>query len=89
LEAPADLRDLVWIPVQFVWTNGGEMSGHVPVRYPGTEKTNDDKLRLARKTEWIDCPEEYSLGRGQRLLGTDGGEFPLLECRKIEFTPAS
>jgi type VI secretion system protein ImpE len=89
LEAPADLRDLVWIPVQFVWTNGGEMSGHIPVRYPGTEKTNDDKLRLARKTEWIDCPEEYSLGHGQRLLGTDGGEFPLLECRKIEFTPAS
>ncbi len=89
LEPPADLRDLVWTPVQFVWTNGGEMSGHVPTRYPATEKTNDDQLRLARKTEWIECPDGYSLGRGQRILATDAGEFPLLECRKIEFTPAS
>jgi type VI secretion system protein ImpE len=89
LEAPTDLRDLVWTPVQFVWTNGGEMSGHVPTRYPGTERANDDKLRLARKTEWIESPEGYSLGRGQRILSTDGGEYPLLECRKIEFTPAS
>lgn len=89
LEPPADLRDLVWMPVQFVWTNGGEMSGHVPVRYPGTEKTNDDKLRLARKTEWIECPEGWSLGQGQRILATDSEEYPLLECRKIEFTPAA
>jgi type VI secretion system protein ImpE len=89
LEPPADLRDLVWTPVQFVWTNGGEASGHIPTRYSGTEKIADDKLRLARKTEWIECAEGYNLGRGQRILGTDGGDYPLLECRKIEFTPAS
>ncbi|HEX3623891.1 MAG TPA: type VI secretion system accessory protein TagJ [Verrucomicrobiae bacterium] len=89
LEKPADLRDLVWMPVQFVWTNGGEMSGHVPTRYPGTEKANDNKLRMARMTEWTECADGYSLGRGQRILGTDGGDYPLLECRKIEFTPAS
>ncbi|MGH8022069.1 MAG: type VI secretion system accessory protein TagJ [Limisphaerales bacterium] len=85
LEPPADLRDLVWVPAQFVWTNGGEMSGHIPARYPGTEKIKDDKLRLARKTEWIDRPEEYLLGSGQRVLTTEDGEYPLLECRRIEF----
>jgi type VI secretion system protein ImpE len=89
LEPPADLRDLVWAPVQFVWANGGEMSGHVPTRYPGTEKSGNDKLRMGRKTEWIDCPEGWSLGCGQRLLATDSEEYPLLECRRIEFTPAS
>lgn len=89
LEPPADLRDLVWMPVQFVWINGGEMSGHVPTRYAATEKTNDDKLRLARKTEWIDCAEGFSLGRGQRILATDSGEYPLLECRRIEISAAS
>jgi type VI secretion system protein ImpE len=89
LEPPADLRDLVWTPVQFVWTNGGEMSGHVPTRYPGTQKANDDQLRLARKTEWIEGPEGYSLGRGQRILASDAEEYPLLECRKIEFAPTS
>jgi type VI secretion system protein ImpE len=89
LEPPTDLRDLVWAPVQFVWTNGGETAGHVPARYPATEKVGDDQLRLARKTEWIDSPEGYSLGCGQRILSTDGGEYPLLECRTIEFAPAS
>lgn len=87
-EPPSDLRDLVWTPAQFVWTNGGETSGHVPTRYPGTEKSSDDKLRLARKTEWIECPEGFNLGRGQRILATDAEDYPLLECRKIEFTPA-
>ncbi|HEV2455671.1 MAG TPA: type VI secretion system accessory protein TagJ [Verrucomicrobiae bacterium] len=89
LEAPADLRDLVWTPVQFVWTNGGEMSGHVPTRYPGTEKASDNLLRMARKTEWIDLAEGLSMGQGQRVLSTDANEYPLLECRKIEFASTS
>jgi len=52
IERPADLRDLVWAPAQFVWTNGGEASGHIPGRYPQTEKSADGALRLARKTDW-------------------------------------
>jgi type VI secretion system protein ImpE len=87
LEPPADLRDLVWTPAQFVWANGGEASGHIPTRYPGTESHGDDQLRLARKTEWIEREEGYSFGLGQRILTTDSEEYPLLECRTIELTP--
>src|SRR5260370_383324 len=36
-EAPADLRDLVWLPAQFTWANGGEAAGLIPTRYPGTQ----------------------------------------------------
>lgn len=87
LEAPTDLRDLVWTPAQFVWANGGEASGHIPTRYPGTETSEDGALRMARRTEWVDRGEGYSLGLGQRILATDGGEFSLLECRDIVLTP--
>ena len=86
LEPPTDLRDLVWMPVQFVWSNGGEASGHVPTRYPGTERSVENELRLARKTSWTDLGENYVTGTGQRVIATDAGEFALLECRLVELT---
>jgi len=87
MPAPSDLRDLVWVPAQFVWTNGGEASGHIPTRYVRSEEA-DGGLRLARKTEWKELAEETYIGLGQRLLVTDEGEHPLLQCRVIDFTTA-
>lgn len=86
IEKPSDLRDLVWTPARFTWTNGGAVSGHIPVRYPGTEESGDDALRLSRKTIWNEVSPECFLGLGQRVLTTDSGESSLLECREIELT---
>jgi type VI secretion system protein ImpE len=88
MEPPSDLRDLVWVPAQFVWTNGGEASGHIPTRYIRSETSADGALRLARKTEWQEMPEETFIGLGQRVLVTDDGEHPLLQCRLIDFATA-
>ncbi len=41
IEPPADLRDQVWMPAHFVWTNGGESFGFIPTRYPGSEQAAD------------------------------------------------
>jgi type VI secretion system protein ImpE len=84
IAAPSDLRDLVWAPVQFVWTNGGEAAGHIPCRYVKTEAADDDALRLARKTEWSEPVDGFNIGLGQRVLTTDTADYPLLECRTIE-----
>ncbi len=83
IEPVADLRDLVWVPAQFVWENGGQASGHIPSRYAGTERS-EDSLKLARKTDWRDKAGIH-VGMGQRILATDAGEYPLLEIRTIEF----
>lgn len=88
IEKPADLRDLVWIPAQFVWANGGEGSGHVPSRYAQTENSGDDALLLARRTEWPQTADGFSVGLGQRILATDGEEYPLLECGIIDLQTA-
>jgi type VI secretion system protein ImpE len=88
VETPSDLRDLVWIPAQFVWTNGGEGAGHVPSRYPQTEKSADDALRLARKTEWRELSDGFNIGLGQRILATDSDEYPLFECGVIDLRTA-
>lgn len=87
--APADLRDLVWLPAQFVWSNGGEMYGFIPTRYPGTESVEDDALRLARKTEWRELTEGVYAGLGQRMLTTDVGDYSLLDLRRLVFEPAA
>lgn len=82
-EPPQDLRDVVWLPAHFVWRNGGTAVGLIPARYPGTEAAADPALRMARKTEWTESGEGLFTGLGQRMLATDGGEYPLLEVRDI------
>ncbi len=86
---PADLRDVVWVPAQFTWTNGGVGSGFIPARYAGTEQSEEDALRMARKTVWQEvCPDTY-VGLGQRMFSTNSGEHPLLDCRTIELSSGS
>jgi type VI secretion system protein ImpE len=86
IEQPEDLRDQVWMPARFVWTNGGEAFGFIPTRYPGSERAADAALVLARRTEWEERGPWF-LGLGQRMLATDGGEFALMDARHIEFLP--
>jgi type VI secretion system protein ImpE len=82
-EAPTDLRDVVWTPAHFQFTNGGEVVGVVPTRYPGSERADDPQLRLARRTEWIEGPPDVFTGLGQRVFATDAGEHSLMDIRSI------
>jgi len=84
IDPPADLRDVVWLPAHFTWVNGGETTGLIPTRYPDSQASEDNAIRLARKTEWIEQPGELYLGLGQRMFATDEGEFPLLQIRQID-----
>lgn len=89
VEAPADLRDMVWAPAVFTWTTGATQEGFVPARYPGSESSADDAVRLSRKTEWVDLDGGSTFaGLGQRMLATDVGEYPILEVRSLVFDPA-
>ena len=88
VEKPADLRDVVWTPVQFTWTNGGEAVGLIPTRYPGSETSADPLIRLARKTEWVEEVSGLQLGLGQRLWATDVADFALMDVREIDLDAA-
>ncbi len=84
IEAPEDLRDLVWIPAQIVWANGGDAVALIPTRYAGTEDRADPALLMSRETRWTDLGDDLYQGQGQRMLATDGGEHGLLQVRRIE-----
>ncbi|WP_374513307.1 type VI secretion system accessory protein TagJ [Niveibacterium sp.] len=89
IEEPEDLRDLVWMPAHFEFTNGGEAVGVIPTRYPGSEQDPDPLIRLARKTEWVEVSDGVFHGLGQRVLTTNVSEKPLMNIREIIFSPTS
>ncbi len=84
IEPPTDLRDMVWCPAQFTWSNSGEASGFIPTRYPGSESSEDNAIQLARKTEWVEHPGGTYLGLGQRVFATDKDEFSLMQVRQVD-----
>ncbi|MGH7041991.1 MAG: type VI secretion system accessory protein TagJ [Acetobacteraceae bacterium] len=83
IEAPADLRDQVWLPAHFTWANQGETVGFIPTRYPGSEAAGGE-IALGRRTEWRESGDWF-LGIGQRMLATDAGETALMDVRRITF----
>jgi type VI secretion system protein ImpE len=83
IEEPEDLRDLVWLPAELKWTNGGEAFGLLPARYPGSELSADPAVRLARRTEWLEKGVDCYVGLGQRMLATDNGEYSLMDVRDV------
>jgi type VI secretion system protein ImpE len=86
IEAPADLRDVVWTPAHLLLENGGEAYALVPTRYAGTETHEDGGLLLARKTQWDERRPDMFCGVGQRVLSTDAGEVSLMDVREICFS---
>lgn len=83
VEAPADLRDQVWMPATFTWTNDGEVVALIPTRYPGSATSKDPLIQLARKTDWVTLDDNWSLPLGQRMLATDGAETALMDLRLL------
>lgn len=84
IEAPEDLRDMVWIPGHIQWQTEGESFVLIPTRYPFSAN-QDDSLALSRKTEWEEKSDNTYFGYGQRLLVTDHKDYSLLDIRQLAF----
>ncbi len=84
ISPPKELCDLVWAPASFTWINDGQSQGFIPTRYPYSEASEDDAVRLARRTEWIEKPAQTFFGLGQRMFATDVQEYPILNLRRID-----
>ena len=57
--------------------------GLIPTRYVYSAAAADDRIRLARQTEWLEPAPGIYHGSGQRMFATDRGEYPLLEVREV------
>lgn len=88
IDAPADLRDVVWMPARLQFINDGHTVALIPSRYAGSEDA-DDSAKMARSTRWQQVDDTAYAGIGQRVLTTDDGDFPLMDIRHIEFDVSS
>lgn len=87
IDAPTDLRDVVWLPCNFTWTNAGSQVGLLFTRYPGSHASKDGLIQLARKTDWTDDGQGGSIGMGQRTLMTSAADYPILSLRSVRMGP--
>jgi type VI secretion system protein ImpE len=83
-DKPTDLRDLIWLPAEVTWTNGGKLMVMMPVRYPRIEGVSGPGL-LARRTDWVTHVDDIVEGTGQRIFATDQNDYSVLQVRSIEF----
>jgi len=82
---PKSLRDLFWIQAKVDMKNGtgGEM--FIPALYANSWKSDNDRVRLGRMTDWRDAGEEIYIGEGMRMFWIDGQDRPILEIQTVEF----
>ena len=83
IEAPADLRDMVWLPASFKWANDGTAVGFIPSRYVGSEASSDELIALSRKTDWQQMGDGSWCGLGQKIYATNTAEMALFDCRDL------
>lgn len=83
-DKPTDLRDLIWLPAEVMWTNGGKLMVMVPARYPRIDGVSGPGL-LSRRTDWLPHAGDIVEGTGQRVFATDQQDYSLLQVRSIEF----
>ncbi|KPF51957.1 virulence protein SciE type [beta proteobacterium AAP51] len=89
IDPPQDLRDAIWMPAHFEFTNGGEVVGLIPTRYPDTNLAAGDALALARRTDWREALPGVFAGLGQRLFVTDTHEVGLMDVRTVTLDEAA
>ncbi len=83
LDPPQDLRDAIWMPANFKFSNGGETVGLIPTRYPDTDLAVGDLCTLSRRTDWREAAPGVFRGLGQRVITTDVAEFALMDVRAV------
>ena len=83
-EQPTDLRDLIWLPAEVMWINGGKIMVMIPARYPRIEGVSGPGL-LSRRTDWLAHEGDIAEGTGQRIFASDKNDYSILQVRSIEF----
>lgn len=84
LEAPNDLRDLVWLPGRLTLRNGGQHVVLIPSRYPRSYGRDDERLALASLTSWEEIGADAYAGYGQRSWVSNVDDHAFLAVRALQ-----
>jgi len=85
-DPPKKLRDLVWMPARIQAADQTTGEVYVPTLYAGSSEHADERVRLARMTDWKPVGEDAYVGSGPRVFLADDQELSLLETRTVELS---
>ena len=82
----ADPMDLLWRRTLLSVRGGPDGEVYIPVLYPASHRSADDKVRLGRVTQWQGGDGSPVSGLGQRVLLAGEKDMAILDLKSIEIT---
>jgi type VI secretion system protein ImpE len=85
VQAPKNLRDLLWTPVTVESIDGTVGEVYIHTLYFGSSEHQDDMVKLGRMTDWQEVREGFYTGSGLRAFLIDDEDKALFNLKLIEF----
>lgn len=81
---PVRAIDLIWRQATISIDSGPDGDVYLPSIYCGDHSTDEQALKLGRRTEWQERTEGLVRGKGQKTLLAGDKDIPLMELESIE-----
>jgi type VI secretion system protein ImpE len=88
MDAPRQLRDLLWAPARIEAADGTLGEVFLPTLYVNSNEHANDLVKLGRMTDWRALGGDLYVGAGLRLFLVDGEDEAMLGIRSVEFNKA-
>ncbi len=83
---PGSLRDLLWAPARLASFDGQLGEVFLPSLYPGTADSEDDAVKLGRRTDWVEDADGVVVrGRGRKMLLLGDEDRTVTDLRNVRF----
>lgn len=82
---PKTFLDLLWAVARITTFEGLTADCFVPVLYPESFLSEDERLKLGRMTDWVSYGGPYIRGIGQHVFQAGEKEIAILEMAEVSF----
>jgi type VI secretion system protein ImpE len=83
---PERPKDLLWRRCNMKVQDGPEGEVFIPAIYAGTQRSEDDQLRLGRGTQWIEENDALVRGQGQRMFLVGNADMSIMQLQELTFS---
>ncbi|QDV32774.1 type VI secretion system accessory protein TagJ [Tautonia plasticadhaerens] len=87
VSTPTRLRDLIWLPARLATFDGQLGEVHLPNLYHASSSSEDELIRLGRRTDWEELPGGIVRGLGQKVFLVGEADRTLAELAELHFDP--
>jgi type VI secretion system protein ImpE len=82
---PKTLIDLIWTKARITTWEGLTMGCFLPVLYPRSFESTDNRIRMGRMTDWVDLGNGLARAVGQHVYQVGNSDKTILELGEVIF----